>query len=240
MDSDRAAFLRAQMVDRQLRDRGIADERVLAAMGRLPREHFLPADIAASAYADAALPIASGQSVSQPYIVAMMTELIEPHAGMRVLEIGTGSGYQAAVLAAIGCTVLTIERHVELADAAGARIGDPVLASEWPDLAGRIRIEVADGSRGWPSEAPFEGILVTAAAPQIPPSLLDQLADGGRLVMPVGSMGGQEMTLVRRVGSSFSRHVFGGCMFVPLIGEEGYAQEVDARHRWPWRARPDR
>lgn len=235
------------MVEHQLRRRGIRDERVLAAMGELPRELFLPANLADDAYCDGALPIAEGQSISQPYIVALMTELLEPHPGMRVLEIGTGSGYQAAVLARIGCDVLSIERHPELAAAARVRLTSPSLDDSPPAdtpaagsrLAERIRIEVADGSIGWRVSAPFEGIIVTAAAPQVPDQLRRQLADGGRLVIPVGPLGGQELIQVIRRGDGFEERSFGGCVFVPLIGAAAYDEGALARagRRWPGRFR---
>ena len=214
------------MVERQLRGRGIRDERVLAAMGELPRERFLPPDLAGEAYSDAALPIASGQSISQPYMVALMTQLLEPHPGMRVLEIGTGSGYQAAVLAGIGCQVLSLERHPELAAAARTRIASL-------NLSDRIRIEVADGSVGWRINAPYEGILVTAASPRVPDPLRRQLAEGGRLVIPVGPLAGQELIQVIRRHGGFEERPFGGCVFVPLVGAAAYDEEtLRARRRW--------
>jgi protein-L-isoaspartate(D-aspartate) O-methyltransferase len=224
VDQERARQLRVEMVDRQLRGRGISDELVLAAMGELPRELFVPAEVGNDAYLDGALPIQSGQTISQPYIVGLMTQLLEPHPGMRVLEIGTGSGYQAAILAWIGCSVVSIERHAELAAAAEARL-------EGLGLAGHVRIEVADGSLGRSSDAPFEGILVTAAAPRIPDALRRQLADGGRLVIPVGPLRRQELLLVTHRGESFEEHQFGGCVFVPLIGAEAYAEEAVLRSR---------
>jgi protein-L-isoaspartate(D-aspartate) O-methyltransferase len=224
VDQERARQSRAEMVDRQLRGRGIHDERVLAAMGELPRELFVPAKFDEEAYLDGALPIEWGQTISQPYIVGLMTQLLEPHPGMRVLEIGTGSGYQAAILAWIGCSVVSIERHAALATTAQARM-------EGLALADRVRIEVADGSLGRPSEAPFEGILVTAAAPRIPDTLRQQLADGGRLVVPVGPLRGQELVLVTRRGESFAERQFGGCVFVPLVGAEAYAEAAVLRSR---------
>jgi protein-L-isoaspartate(D-aspartate) O-methyltransferase len=218
MESDLAARLREEMVERQLRRRGIADETVLAAMNAVPRELFVPPEIRADAYRDDALPIASGQTISQPYIVALMTELLAPRAGMRVLEVGTGSGYQAAVLATIGCDVVSVERHPELAEAAGARLAELGLLS-------LVRIEVGDGSLGWPAAAPFDGIMVTAAAPRVPPTLRSQLAEGGRLVVPVGPQRSQELVVVVRLGDSFDERTFGGCVFVPLLGAEGHKPE---------------
>jgi protein-L-isoaspartate(D-aspartate) O-methyltransferase len=234
MDAERAARERADMVVRQLVSRGIRDERVLAAMGAMPRELFLPPDLENDAYADGALPIASGQSISQPYIVALMTELLMPHPGMRVLEIGTGSGYQAALLASVGCDVLTIERHPDLAESARTRLSDPRLAESHPGLARKIRVEVGDGSLGWPAEAPFEGILVTAAAPRIPEALTRQLADEGRLVIPVGPLREQELVRVIRHGDEFQAGKFGGCVFVPLVGAEGYGEQAASTTRRRW------
>ncbi|MGD0862399.1 MAG: protein-L-isoaspartate(D-aspartate) O-methyltransferase [Candidatus Limnocylindrales bacterium] len=220
------------MVEHQLRARGIRDERVLAAMAELPREIFLPLELEEDAYDDTALPIAAGQTISQPFIVALMTELLEPNPGMRVLEVGTGSGYQAAVLGRLGCDVLSIERQPELAAAARARLASL-------GLADRVRIEVADGSVGWRLGAPFEGILVTAAAPRVPDPLRRQLADGGRLVIPVGPLSGQELLQVIRRREGFEERTFGGCVFVPLVGAAAYDEEtvIRARRRWlgSWR-----
>jgi protein-L-isoaspartate(D-aspartate) O-methyltransferase len=225
------------MVEYQLRRRGVADEAVLAAMGSLPREVFLPENLLDSAYDDCALPVGLGQTISQPYIVACMTEAIVPRPGMRVLEIGTGTGYQAAVLARIGCDVFSIERLPELAASARARLDALALELGDPGLASRIAIEVGDGSLGHSSGGPFEGILVTAAAPAIPSRLKEQLADGGRLAVPVGPLGSQELMLVTRQGEGFTETNLGGCVFVPLIGSDGYSSEAaDAprRRRFGW------
>jgi protein-L-isoaspartate(D-aspartate) O-methyltransferase len=233
VDPERALRLRAEMVEHQLRGRGIRDERVLASMGDLPRELFLPPNLADEAYFDGALPIAAGQTISQPYIVGLMTELLGPHPGMRVLEIGTGSGYQAAVLARIGCDVLSIERHPELAATARTRLAAPSLVD--PDgapLSDHIRIEVGDGSIGWRIRAPFEGIIVTAAAPRVPDPLRRQLADGGRLVIPIGPLKTQELIQVIRRGDGFEERSFGACVFVPLIGAAAYDEAtLHARRR---------
>ena len=209
------------MVARQLVRRGIRDENVLKAMGSLPRELFVPSEIETDAYRDDALPIAAGQTISQPYIVARMTELLAPRTGMRVLEVGTGSGYQAAVLATIGCNVISIERHPDLAETARARLVEL-------GLDRRVRIEVGDGSLGWPAAAPFEGIVVTAAAPRVPPTLRSQLADRGRLVVPVGTPRSQDLVGVMRLGDTFDERTFGGCVFVPLLGAEGFGLEAAA------------
>jgi protein-L-isoaspartate(D-aspartate) O-methyltransferase len=214
------------MVERQLRGRGIRDERVLAVMAQLPRELFVAAEMLTRAYSDGALPIASGQTISQPYMVAHMTELLELRPGMRVLEVGTGSGYGAAVLAGLGCRVISVERHPELAEAARDRLAGLGLA---PGSAAAVRVVVGDGSLGWPADAPFDGIVVTAAAPRVPAALPAQLADGGRLVVPVGMRGRQELMLVVRRGDSFEERACGPCVFVPLIGEGGFAEPAPAR-----------
>jgi protein-L-isoaspartate(D-aspartate) O-methyltransferase len=217
-DEERAKLAsgREAMIGGQLRSRGIADERVLSAMAAIPREEFLPEGRRDHAYADAALPIESGQTISQPYIVARMTELLEPEVGERVLEIGTGSGYQAAVLAWLGCRVVSIERLPELA--AGARERLDALG-----LGDHVEIRVGDGTLGDPDGAPYPGIIVTAAAPKIPMALREQLdRDGGRLVVPVGSRWQQELMLVIRNGDEWVERPEGGCAFVPLIGAEGF------------------
>jgi protein-L-isoaspartate(D-aspartate) O-methyltransferase len=188
---------------------------------------FLPSNLAGDAYCDGALPIAAGQSISQPYIVGLMSELLEPHEGMKVLEIGTGSGYQAAVLASIGCEVLSLERHPELAAAARARLASL-------GLSDRVRVEVADGSIGWRVRAPFEGIVVTAAAPKVPDPLRRQLADGGRLVIPVGPLSGQELIQVLRRGDGFEERSFGACVFVPLVGAAAYDEDTLLRSGRRW------
>lgn len=210
-----AAGARAAMVERQLRARGIADERVLAAMASVPREAFLDERQRGYAYADEALPIESGQTISQPYVVARMTELLATHPGDRILEIGTGSGYQAAILAAIGCRVTSIERHPELAEAARAR-----LAGIPP--ADTVEVRVGDGTLGAPDGAPWDGIIVTAAAPAVPASLREQLADGARLVIPVGSRMRQDLLVVTRRGDEWTEQSDGAVVFVPLIGDEGF------------------
>ena len=205
------------MVATQLRRRGIADERVLAAMSAIPREWFLDPSVQRHAYDDAALPIASGQSISQPYMVARMTELLGVRPDDRILEIGTGSGYQAAILATLGARVLSIERFPDLAAAASARL-EPL------GLVDRIEIRVADGSLGAPADGPFDGIVVTAAAPAIPATLLDQLADGGRLVIPVGPRDRQRLVVVTRRGNEWDERSDGDCVFVPLVGAGGWPE----------------
>jgi protein-L-isoaspartate(D-aspartate) O-methyltransferase len=200
------------MVDRDIRQRGVTDERVLEAMGTVPRERFLPEALAASAYDDRALPIEEDQTISQPYIVALMAASAELTPTSRVLEIGTGSGYGAAVLGRVAAEVWTIERHESLADTART-----VLAAL--DLA-NVHVVFADGTAGLPERAPFDAIIVTAAASVVPEPLLEQLADGGRLVIPVGpDPSGQRLMRIRRDGAEFVEEALGAVRFVPLIGE---------------------
>ena len=209
------AAARAAMVARQLRARGIADERVLTAMATVPREAFLDDRQRDCAYADEALPIDSGQTISQPYVVARMTELLAPQPGDRILEIGTGSGYQAAILASMGARVTSIERHAALADGARER-----LAHVLPDAP--VDVRVGDGTLGAPDGAPWDGIIVTAAAPAVPDPLREQLADGARLVIPVGTRMRQELLVVTRHGDEWLEQPDGAVVFVPLIGDEGF------------------
>jgi protein-L-isoaspartate(D-aspartate) O-methyltransferase len=206
---------RARMVERQLRGRDVRDERVLDAMGRVPRELFVPDELHARAYADAALPIGEGQTISQPYMVARLCEELRLHGGERVLDVGTGSGYQAAVLAELAAEVHTIERIPELAEVARANLR----AAGYGD---RVTVHVGDGTRGLPERAPFTAIAVAAAAPDLPPSLYDQLEPNGRLVIPVGTRREQRLEVVVRSpeGPAVLRSV--PCRFVPLLGEEGF------------------
>jgi protein-L-isoaspartate(D-aspartate) O-methyltransferase len=202
------------MVVRQLRARGIDDERVLEAMATVPRELFVPPAERERAYADAALPIGDGQTISQPYIVAMICSSLQLHGGEHVLDVGTGSGYQAAVLAEMGADVDSIERVPELAETA-------VEVLREAGYAERVRVHVGDGTRGLPEEAPFDAIAVAAAAPAVPGALYDQLTDGGRLVAPIGPR--REQRLVVVVRSPEGPAVVAGlpCRFVPLVGAEG-------------------
>jgi protein-L-isoaspartate(D-aspartate) O-methyltransferase len=205
------------MVATQLRGRGIADERILAVMGRLPRERFTGERDRTAAYYDGALPIAEGQTISQPYVVARMTELLEVSPGDRILEIGTGSGYQAAVLAGLGARVRSIERLPSLATAARERLA--ALGIEG------VEIRVGDGSLGEPDEAPWDGIIVTAAAPAVPEALREQLAIGARLVIPVGARWDQLLLVIERRGpSDWTETADGAVVFVPLIGRAGFEE----------------
>jgi protein-L-isoaspartate(D-aspartate) O-methyltransferase len=203
------------MVERQLRARDIEDERVLEAMARVPRELFVPEEERELAYADAALPIGYGQTISQPYMVARIAEALAPRPGELVLDVGTGSGYQAAVLAELGADVLTIERIPELAEQARANLGE----------AGYERVEVlvGDGTLGVPERAPFDGIAVAAAAPSVPGTLYEQLRPRGRLVVPVGGQRAQRLEVIVRSpeGPAVVHSV--PCRFVPLVGEEGFS-----------------
>jgi protein-L-isoaspartate(D-aspartate) O-methyltransferase len=203
------------MVDRQLRGRDVTDERVLAAMRRVPRELFVPKEHRGRAYADAALPIGHEQTISQPYMVARLCEELRLHGNERVLDVGSGSGYQAAVLAELAGEVHTIERIPELA----------ALARENLDAAGyadRVTVHVGDGTRGVPERAPFAAIAVAAAAPELPPSLYDQLEPNGRLVIPVGTREAQLLEVVVRSPEGPAVLTSVPCRFVPLLGEEGF------------------
>jgi protein-L-isoaspartate(D-aspartate) O-methyltransferase len=204
------------MVERQLRRRGIRDERVLAAMGRVPRELFVPEELRRRAYADSALPIGFGQTISQPFVVAAMCELLGLSGDERVLDVGTGSGYAAAVLAALAAEVVTIERIPELA----ARARGALVEAGY----GAVDVRVGDGSLGAPDRAPFHGISVAAAVPEVPATLYEQLSDGGRLVLPRGALDAQVLLLIVRTpdGPAESRAI--PCRFVPLIGEEGFSE----------------
>ncbi|HVY96111.1 MAG TPA: protein-L-isoaspartate(D-aspartate) O-methyltransferase [Solirubrobacterales bacterium] len=208
------ADLRERMVERQLRERGIADERVLRAMGQVPREAFVLAGMRQRAYADSALPIGEEQTISQPWIVAAICEALELRGDERVLEVGTGSGYSACVLALLAAEVVSVERHESLAE--GARRTLAGLGVE------NVEVRVGDGSRGVPERAPFAAIAVHAAAPAPPPALVSQLAEGGRLVVPIAAGEAELLTVLRRRGEELERRTLGPCRFVPLLGEGGY------------------
>ncbi len=209
--------LRRRMVEQQLKARGISDAAVLRAMQQVPREVFVPEEYCYDAYKDGPLPIGSGQTISQPYIVALMTELLSLGPRDRVLEIGTGSGYQAAVLHSITSNVYSIERLSSLAQQA-----ERVLSSIG---CGAVTIRTGDGSLGWPEEAPFDAIIVTSGAPEIPEPLKAQLSDGGRLVIPAGTRQSQTLYRVKRNHDEFTITTHSGCVFVPLIGTCGWSTE---------------
>jgi protein-L-isoaspartate(D-aspartate) O-methyltransferase len=205
---------RREMVDRQLRRRGVRDDRVLDAMTRVPRHKFVARDLWAEAYEDHPLPIGDDQTLSQPYIVAAMLEAVRLDPSATVLEIGTGSGYQTAVLAEIARRVFSVERLPALAESARKRLLDLGYHN--------VTIVVGDGSLGLPEHAPYDAIVVSAASPAIPPALLDQLKNGGRVVIPVGPVAVQELQLARKQGGQIVKAVLDGCRFVPLIGAQGY------------------
>jgi len=205
---------RQRMVERQLRARDITDERVLEAMGAVPRELFVPEDLRARAYDDGALPIGHRQTISQPWVVAAICQGLSLHGDESVLEVGTGSGYSAAVLARLARNVVSVERIPELAEAARAaleRLG-----------VGNVEVRVCDGSRGVPDEGPFDAIAVHAATPEAPHSLLSQLAEGGRLVVPIATDSADMLTRFERAEEGLRQETIGPCRFVPLIGAEGF------------------
>lgn len=211
--SEQRAAERLEMVEQQIVARGVRDEATLRAMRTVPRHEFVPAPLAAAAYHDQPLPIGLGQTISQPYIVAYQTEVVRPTEGMKVLEVGTGSGYQAAVLSAAGCTVYTIEIFDELATSARRRL-------ERLGYRG-ISVRHGDGHFGWPEQAPFDAILVTAAASYVPPALVEQLKPGGRMVIPVGSMYGAQNLLQVNKDASGKVHtrILLPVAFVPMLSE---------------------
>jgi protein-L-isoaspartate(D-aspartate) O-methyltransferase len=205
------------MVERQLRRRGIHDERVLAAMEAVPREEFLPLGLRDKAYADSALPIGSEQTISQPWIVAAICQALELEGPELVLEVGTGSGYSAAVLSLLAAQVVSIERHEPLSRSA-ARVLEKIGIRN-------VELLVGDGSLGVPQRAPFDAIAVHATAPAAPPALVEQLAEGGRLVVPIAAAEADMLTVLRRRDGRIETEAIGPCRFVPLIGEEGYGPE---------------
>ena len=223
---------RERMVERQVAARGIRDASVIRAMRHVPRDKFVPAALAEFAYDDTPLPIAAEQTISQPYIVALMADALELEPGDKVLEIGTGSGYAAAVLARIATEVFTIERHESLCTSARARFAELGIDN--------VNVRCGDGTKGWPESAPFDAIAVTAGGPAVPESLREQLAIGGRLVIPVGDGGAQRLMRIWRTGTKeFEEEDFGLVRFVPLIGEEGWPADragETAEQPTPWRA----
>jgi len=210
-----AAAERRRMVERQLRGRGIEDERVLGAMAEVPREEFVPAALRGRAYADSALPIGAEQTISQPWIVAAICQALELRGPELVLEVGTGSGYSAAVLASLAAHVVSIERHEDLSRGAARALGAVGVRN--------VELIVGDGSLGVSERGPFDAIAVHATAPAPPPALLAQLAEGGRLVLPLAAGDADVLTLLRRRGDRFETESISPCRFVPLIGEEGFA-----------------
>jgi len=208
--------LRRQLLVQQLRSVGIGDERVLAAIASMPREQFVPRHAQHQAYEDYALEIGEGQTISQPSVVARITELAEIRARDRVLEIGAGSGYQAAVLARLAKFVFAVERLAPLAESARERLARLGI--------GNVSIQLMDGTLGWRAQAPFDAIVVSAGAPEVPEQLLEQLADGGRLVIPVGDRDEQELVRVVRRGDGFVESRHGSVRFVPLVGRAGFAE----------------
>ena len=212
---------RLRMVADQIARRDVDDQLVLQAMRKVPRHCFVPLESRYLAYADCPLPIGQEQTISQPYIVALMTQLLLLQGNETVLEIGTGSGYQAAILGTIVQQVYTMERHKRLADQAASVLTELGLMN--------VEVMVGDGTLGWPEHAPYNAILVTAAAPRVPQALLDQLADGGRLVLPVGSRGGQYLERWFRFGEKLHREQGVPVAFVPLVGKSGWSEES-----WDW------
>jgi protein-L-isoaspartate(D-aspartate) O-methyltransferase len=210
--------LRRAMVREQIRDRGIRARNVLDAMLAVPRHLFVPEEFRAAAYADQPLPIGEGQTISQPFMVAAMTVALELTGTERVLEIGTGSGYQAAILSLLAQELHTVERSTTLAQRAAERLTHLGYAN--------VHVHAADGTLGWAEAAPYEGIIVTAAAPRVPPPLVEQLADGGRLVIPVGDEYQQELLLVRKAGEQTTSQVLHYCRFVPLVGLHGWHEPI--------------
>lgn len=208
--------LREKMVKEQLEGRAIRDPRVLAAMRETPRHHFVPIQDQYRAYEDHPLPIPSGQTISQPYIVAYMLQALELKSGEKVLEIGTGSGYQAALLSRLAAEVHSIERHENLCKSAAKVLDDLGIEN--------VNVHHADGTKGWAENAPYDAIIVAASAPVVPQPLLQQLADDGRLLLPVGVAWGQILQLWKRNGDSFDYDELVPVAFVPLIGEHGWSE----------------
>ncbi len=204
------------MVEEQIIARGIKDKKVISAFLKVPREEFVPEDLKKYAYIDSPLSIGEGQTISQPYIVALMTEALKLKGYEKVLEIGTGSGYQAAILAEIGCEVYSVERIESLAKKAESLL---------KKLGYNVKIKIGDGTLGWEEYSPYDRIIVTAAGPKIPETLLAQLSENeGRLIMPIGDRFFQDLILVIKRGKEIEKINLGGCQFVPLIGKEGWEE----------------
>jgi len=207
------AIQRLRMVESQLRERGITDERVLAAMGRVPRHEFTPEKFRSQAYADHPLPIGEGQTISQPYIVALMLEALALKPVDKVLEVGTGSGYVTALLAELAAQVVSMERHAALADEAGVLLGRLGYTN--------VQVIAGDGTQGFPQSAPYDAILVSAATAEVPAALVAQLAEGGRMIIPVGPSNSQQLQLIRMQGGHPATTSREACRFVPLLGGLG-------------------
>jgi protein-L-isoaspartate(D-aspartate) O-methyltransferase len=216
MVNDRFALLRHRMVAEQIKARGIRDERLLAAMLEIPRHRFVPPHLADRAYDDGPLPIGEGQTISQPYIVAQMTHALRLTGKETVLEVGTGSGYQTALLCLLAGDVVTVERYAVLHSAAKELLRELGLEN--------VRYRVGDGTMGVPEEAPFDRILVTAASPDVPGPLFEQLADRGILVIPIGGRWEQDLVRVCKESGAATKEFLGGCRFVPLIGQCGFSE----------------
>lgn len=212
---------REEMVARQLRRRGIWSPKILGAMAAVPRHLFVPPEHAGNAYRDSPLPIGEGQTISQPYIVAIATQALSLEGGESVLEVGAGCGYQAAILSLLAREVTTVESQPKLAAAARARLQRLGFTN--------VRLMDADGSAGWPAWAPYQAILVSAAAPRIPGPLIDQLAEGGRLVIPVGNRETQELVKVTKTGTELKTVTICNCRFVPLLGLYGWSEQSGAQ-----------
>ena len=204
------------MLRQHLKGRGICDPRVIEAMARIPRERFIDEAIWAEAYADRALGIGCGQTISQPYIVALMTQALALQGDERVLEIGTGSGYQTAILADLAGEVVSLERHAALSQQAAGRLAE--LGYD------RVKLVVADGTLGWPADAPYDRILVAAAAAAMPRHLIEQLIPGGILVIPLGGLDQQVLQAIHKIGDEPQIELLTGCRFVPLVGEAGWPE----------------
>jgi protein-L-isoaspartate(D-aspartate) O-methyltransferase len=213
------AAQRRAMVEEQIRKRGIRSPRLLEALARVPRHLFVPEELALHAYEDRALGIGEQQTISQPYMVAAMTEYLELQGSERVLEVGAGSGYQAAVLGELASEVITVEKNVSLAESAGARLASLGYRN--------IRVEIGDGTMGWAAAAPFEGILVAAAAPAVPAPLTAQLAEGGRLIIPVGESDRQVLMRIRKRDDEITQEKLFACQFVPLLGRYGWPDAAE-------------
>ncbi|HEC68798.1 MAG TPA: protein-L-isoaspartate(D-aspartate) O-methyltransferase [Candidatus Omnitrophica bacterium] len=209
--------LRREMVEEQIIARGIKDKRVISAFSEIPREEFVPFKFRDLAYRDFPLSIGYGQTISQPYMVALMTEVLDPFPGEKILEIGTGSGYQSAILAYLGAKVFSIERIPELAKKAQENL---------VRLGYQVQIKVGDGTLGWEEEAPFAGIIVTAGVDKVPSPLMKQLAIGGRMVIPLGGRLSQVLTKIEKLAeNNFRKEEICGCIFVPLLGKYGYSRQ---------------